>query len=73
MNITNSDFEIIKKAIALLPHGDELDVEKREIVHQADLVLCRLNEKRNRDNNRTAKYIAEKRKVDKTYARSKAK
>lgn len=74
MNITNKQFEALEQVMQLLPHGDAfltLTEEQRGIILQADMVLLELRRKQKRDNERTAKYIADKRKQDKNYARSK--
>ena len=74
MNITNKQFEALEKAVQMLPHGDlflALEEKQRDIILQADMVLLELRKKQKRDNERTAKYIADKRKQDKNYARSK--
>lgn len=73
MNITNADFSILEQAIMLLPQGEEfeaLSTEKQHIIIEADIVLCKLIRKRKEDNKRIAEYIAERRKTDKNYARS---
>lgn len=63
MNITNKDFEVIKAAINYLP------VDDNNIIVSAHEVIDRLTEKKKRDNKRIAGYIADKRKVNKNYAR----
>lgn len=75
MFITNDDFKAIEKALALLPEGAEfemLDAETQEIIVKADSVMLELINKKKADNSRTARYIAEKRKTNKNYARKKA-
>lgn len=72
MNITNRDFEILQKAIALLPHGEDfknLNPDVQETIVNADMVLMELLRKKSMNNKRTALYIAEKRKSNKNYAR----
>ena len=72
--ITNDDFKAIEKALALLPSGSEfegLSADTQEIIIKADSVMLDLLNKKKANNSRTARYIAEKRKVDKNYARSK--
>lgn len=74
MNITNKDFDTIKKALELLPTGEEfnkLSKEHQNIIVNADTVMVNLLKKRRTNNERTSKYIAEKRKENKNYARSK--
>lgn len=72
MNITNSDFEAIKKALELLPRGEAFktlsDDEQKTIV-SAETVMIKLYKKKKTDNKRTAEYIAKKRKTSKNYAR----
>ena len=73
MNITNKDFEVIKKALELLPTGEEfnkLSKEYQDIIVNADTVMVNLLKKKKANNERTSKYIAEKRKTDKNYART---
>lgn len=72
MNITNKEFDAIKKALDLLPKCagfDALRKESQDIIINADVVMMNLLKKRERDNKRTAEYIAGKRKVNKNYAR----
>jgi len=72
MNLTNSDFEAISKALQLLPSGEqfrELDPDIQLIIIQADMTMANLIKKKKQVNKRTAQYIAEKRILDKNYAR----
>lgn len=72
MFITNKDFEAIKKALDLLPYGEEfnrLSKEKQSIIVNADTTMINLLKKKEKDNKRTSKYIADKRKTNKNYAR----
>lgn len=72
MNITKKDFEAIRDALALLPHGapfEALPQEDRDTITRADAVMMELLKKRRRDNARTAQYIAERRKTNRNYAR----
>ena len=74
MNITKNEFIIIENALKLLPHGDEfnsLSKEYQDIIVAADTVMMNLLKKKMTANEKTAKYIAEKRKGNKNYARSK--
>lgn len=74
MFITNADYQAIEKALMLLPHDDDFSVlsqEDQETIITADKVMLQLYQKKKSDNRRTAAYIAEKRKVNKFYARSK--
>lgn len=74
MNITKNEFIIIENALKLLPHGDEfnsLSKEHQDIIVAADTVMMNLLKKQMAANEKTAKYIAEKRKENKNYARSK--
>jgi len=72
MFITNKDFETIKKALELLPHGEDfngLSKEKQDIIVNADATMVNLLKKKEKDNKRTAEYVADKRKINKNYAR----
>lgn len=73
MNITNADSQILEEAIMLLPKGKEFEAlstsEQQKIIN-ADMLLCKLIKKKKEQNKRTAEYIAERRKFDKNYARS---
>ena len=73
MYLTNKNFEAIEKALRLLPHGkefDQLDKENQDIIVNAEVVMVELLKKKNASNEKTAKYIADKRKINKNYARS---
>lgn len=72
MNITNSDYEALKKAVEMLPHGEAFNMlsdEAQQTIVNADTILIKLLKKKKNDNKRTAAYIAEKRKTNKNYAR----
>ena len=72
MNITNKQFEAIERALKLLPEGEAFNIlpkETQEIIISADITLVELRKKKTKDNKRIAKYIAEKRKDNKNYAR----
>lgn len=74
MFLTNAEFEAIKKALELLPHGEEfenLDKESQDIIVNADSTMIRLLKKKKANNKKVAEYIADKRKTNKNYARSK--
>ena len=74
MNITKSDFLAIEQALRLLPQGPAfmaLSDEEQAIISEADRVMMALYKKGVRNNKRTAQYIANKRKDDPNYARSK--
>ena len=76
MFLTKKEFEAIKKALELLPHGEEferLDGEIQDIIINADATMVNLLKKKEASNKKTAEYIAEKRKINKAYARSKKK
>ena len=71
MNITNKDFETIEKALMIFV-GDEfirLKPEQQQLLIEADDVMINLAKKKKANNDRTSKYIAEKRKTNKNYAR----
>lgn len=73
MNMTNEQFEAIEKALRLLPQGDAfnaLSPDEQATIVNADKAMVDLLKKRKRNNKRTAEYIAEKRKSDPNYARS---
>lgn len=72
MYMTNKQFDAIEKALKLLPCDEEfnkLSSEDKNIIFEADLVMSQLLKKKKKDNERTAKYVAEKRKTNKNYAR----
>ena len=73
MNITNKQYEALKAAIYLLPSGDAftaLHKEEQDTIVAAQVVLIDLYRKKKASNKKTADYIANKRKTDKNYARS---
>ena len=73
MFLTNKDFKAIEKALELLPQGEafkNLDKESQDIIVNASVTMVSLLKKKEKNNKRTAEYIAEKRKVNKNYARS---
>lgn len=72
MYLTNEEYNAIKKALELLPHGEEftkLDKEKQNIIVNADTTMVKLFLKKKANNKKVSKYIAEKRKTNKNYAR----
>ena len=72
MFITNEEFDVIKKAMMLLPQGKEfeaLPTELQDVIIIADVTMMNLLEKKKRDNKRISEYVACKRKVNKNYAR----
>lgn len=74
MNITNKQYEALKAAIYLLPSGDAftaLPKEEQDTIVAAQMVLMDLYRKKKASNKKTADYIANRRKADKNYARSK--
>jgi hypothetical protein len=73
LNITNKQYEALKAAIYLLPSGDAftaLPKEEQDTIVAAQVVLVDLYRKKKASNKKTADYIANKRKTDKNYARS---
>jgi hypothetical protein len=73
LNITNKQYEALKAAIYLLPSGDAftaLPKEEQDTIVAAQVVLIDLYRKKKASNKKTADYIANKRKTDKNYARS---
>lgn len=72
MYITNEDYAALEAAIHLLPEGEafnKLDIETQTIITKADMTLIKLLRKQKQSNQKTAAYIAEKRKSNKNYAR----
>lgn len=69
MNITNKDYEILNQAIDLLETAD-LPKGSLKTVYSARSVMDGLKQKKEKDNKRIAKYIADKRKENKNYART---
>lgn len=75
MNITNSDFKTIEKALMLLPHGEEFEAltdEQQNIIVKADVTMVKLLKKKKKDVARQTKYINEKRSINKNYGRGKS-
>lgn len=83
MNITNKDYQVlsdffrwftadknINSALIKRAMKDE-GITEKQIIDDAAAVLDALFEKRQKQNAKTAAYIAEKRKFNKNYARSK--
>ena len=73
MNITNKQYEALKAAIYMLPSGDAftaLPKEEQDTIVAAQMVLMDLYRKKKASNKKTAAYIANKRKADKNYAKS---
>ena len=72
MYLTNEEFNAIKKALELLPHGEEfnnLDKGNQNIIVNADTTMINLLKKKKANNKKVAEYIADKRKSNKNYAR----
>lgn len=71
MYITNNDLKTIEAALHVITPDifKQLDIDDQYKVIKADETLIQLLKKRERDNKRTAQYIAEKRKTNKNYAR----
>ena len=72
MYLTNEEFNAIKKALELLPHGNTfvgLSEEKQNIIVNADRVMVNLLKKKKANNKKVAEDIADKRKDNKNYAR----
>lgn len=70
--IKEADFENLEKALRLLPSGEqfkELSKEDQDIIVNAEVVMVQLVKDKKKKNAKIAKYIAEKRKVNKNYAR----
>lgn len=74
MYISVEEFDILEKAVKLLPYGEgfnALSHEEQATILKADLVLQELYRKRKAFNKKTATYVAERRKTDKNYGRGK--
>lgn len=72
MYLTKEEFNIIEKALLLLPQGEEFDKlnkKLQDVILDADCVMISLLKKKEKSNERIAKYIANKRKTNKNYAR----
>ena len=72
MYLTNEEFNMIEKALKLLPHGEEfnsLNKEVQDIIVNADVTMVNLLKKKKDNNKKVAKYIANKRVHNKNYAR----
>lgn len=72
--MTRLDFFRIEKALRMLPTGEAFNAlhpEDQKTIIDAEMTMVRLTKKRKADNERTAKYIADKRKTNPNYARSK--
>ena len=72
MYLTNDEFKAIEKALELLPHGNTfvgLSEEKQNIIVNADRAMVNVLKKKKAANKKTAEYIANKRKLNKNYAR----
>ena len=70
--IKEADFEKLEKALSLLPSGEqfkELSKEDQDIIVNAEVVMVQLIKDKKKKNSKIAKYVAEKRKVNKNYAR----
>ena len=72
MNITNQDYLVLSAAVGLLDKVTTTPQDKL-IVREAKSTLAKLEEKQKRINDRAAKYIREKRKIDPSYAGGKGK
>ncbi len=73
MYLKKKEFEAIETALRLLIDYDKLCECERRILLQADISLMNVVRRNKELNRKTAKYIAEKRKIDKNYARPKKK
>ena len=83
MNITNKDFQVLSDFFRWFTADDndisalhkkalsDAGITEKQIIDDAAAVLDALHEKRKKHNAITAAYIAEKRKFNKNYARSK--
>lgn len=76
MNITNKDFKALTNFFLWFAAEDhsylaKTGITEKQIIADAAAVLDALHEKKKAINSRAAAYIAEKRKFNKNYARSK--
>ena len=70
MFITNEDYSKLADAVTMWQStglGSGLAPKKKKVVDEALIVLANLAEKKKKDNQRQAKYMAEKRRIDPTY------
>lgn len=72
MNIKIDEFKAIESALRLINYNS-LSEDEQKIVINADSSMLDVLHRHKISNQKTAKYIAEKRKVDKNYARKKNK
>ena len=73
MYLSVKEYEVLKEAVALLPHDEEykaLDKETQQKILDADVVLVGLWVKRKEFNAKSWNYIKERRKKDKNYCRT---
>lgn len=68
MYLSVKDFKTIENALKVINY-DTLSDDDREKVISADCVLMKLIKQRKESNSKIAQYIAEKRKINKNYAR----
>lgn len=72
--LKNDDYDKLKNLFDVLPRGDEfkkLSIEEQNTIISAEEVMIRLIKQKRDTNRKIADYIADKRKVDKNYARTK--
>ena len=72
MFIKKNEFETLKAISRLLPNGEDFEAlpeADRAIITTFDTLLVNLHKRQQASNRKTADYIAEKRKINKNYAR----
>lgn len=70
--IKNADFDELKKAFTLLLTNEQfhkLKGEEQVTIINAEMIFKFLEDEKGKRNSKIAKYIAEKRKTDRNYAR----
>ena len=70
--LKNDDYDKLKNLFDILPRGDEfkkLSIEEQDTIISAEVVMIKLIKQKKETNKKVAEYIADKRKIDKNYAR----
>lgn len=72
MQLSKKEYEILVNLKSMIEnHKDLLNPNEQELLENADRVLAEVFVKHQKINRKTAEYIAQRRLVDKNYARSK--
>lgn len=72
MYLKKEEYETIKEVALLFPTGEDfekLPEETRDTITRLDVLLSNLYKRQKASNAKTARYIAEKRKTNRNYAR----